>query len=117
MSSASLVSTHRAALLRPQPLTLGRKRAALAIAAIADLTQIVLFPFFIEGALSPFEDVLDGVVAITLLFVVGFQWRLALALAIELAPGLDLFPTWTALVASLPAAPAAPPAASHQLPR
>ena len=41
--------------------------------------------------------------AVAILAIVGFQWRLAIALAAELVPGVDLFPTWTAVVASLPA--------------
>jgi hypothetical protein len=32
----------------------------------------------------------------------GFRWRLVAALAVELVPGLALFPSWTAFVAMLP---------------
>jgi hypothetical protein len=61
--------------------------------------------------------VLDAVTAIALLVVLGFRWRLALALAAELVPGVALFPSWTAVVLSvasapppaLPPPPAAPP--------
>jgi hypothetical protein len=80
-----------------------RKRIALAVAALSDVVQLALFPVFAEGATSPFDVALDAATAIAILVIVGFQWRLALALIVELVPGLDLFPTWTAVVASLPA--------------
>jgi hypothetical protein len=82
-----------------------QKRAALAIAAVADLAQLALAPLFVEGALSPLDDALDAVVALALLFTVGWRWRIALALGLELVPGMALFPSWTALVATLPTAP------------
>jgi hypothetical protein len=34
----------------------------------------------------------------------GWSWRLAIALAIELVPGVALFPSWTAFVAMMPGA-------------
>lgn len=84
-----------------------RKFVALAVAGAVDLCQIVLLPFFFQGAASPFDWVLDlGAVAV-LTAILGFKWRLALALVVELVPGLDLFPTWTALMLSLPSSPAA----------
>ena len=100
----------RAMSVSPRAVTKGQKRAALAIAAVSDLVQMGLFPIFIEGALSPWELALDAVTAIALLVVLGVQWRLAIALALELVPAVDLFPTWTALVMTLPTrdAPALP---------
>jgi hypothetical protein len=80
-----------------------RKRIALAVAAASDVAQMAFFPAFVEGAASPFEIALDVATAIAILVIVGFRWRLAIALAVELVPGADLFPTWTAVVASLPA--------------
>jgi len=79
-----------------------RKLVALLIAGAADLLQGVLFPLFIEGAFSPFDWAVDIVTAAALLFTVGLKARLALAFTTELIPGLDLFPTWTALILSLP---------------
>jgi len=92
-------------------LTMSRRRkfAALAVAGLVDLCQIVLFPFFFEGAGSPFDWVLDLAAAAILTAMLGFRWRLALALIVELIPGLDMFPTWTALVFSLPSAPKSVP--------
>lgn len=79
-----------------------RKLIALLIAGAADLLQGVLFPLFIQGAFSPFDWAVDIITASALLFTVGLKARLALAFTTELIPGLDLFPTWTALVLSLP---------------
>src|SRR5712692_5257587 len=43
-----------------------RFRAAMVLAMMADALQIVVFPLFAEGALSPADDVLDLVVAAVL---------------------------------------------------
>ena len=80
-----------------------RKSIALAIAVTADLLQLALAPLFAEGALSPLDDALDLVVALLLVVTLGWRWRTLLALGIELVPGAALFPTWTAMVATLPA--------------
>jgi hypothetical protein len=97
--------------VQPGAISPARKRVALGIAALSDLTQWLFFPVLSEGALSPFEVALDALTALTILAVVGFQWRLLIALAAELVPGLDMFPTWTAVVLSLPTARA------NELPR
>ncbi len=96
-----------AGALSDAPLSRKRKFIALAVAGATDLCQIVLFPFFWEGGASPFDWVLDLFTVVALTLILGFKWRLTLALLLELVPGLDLFPTWTALVLSLPAAPRA----------
>jgi hypothetical protein len=75
-----------------------RKKVALAIAALADAIQLGFFPVFAEGALSPPDDALDAVVALLLLLTLGWRWRLLAALAVELVPGVAVFPTWTAFV-------------------
>ncbi|MGC8723843.1 MAG: hypothetical protein ACP5VF_08215 [Acidobacteriota bacterium] len=79
-----------------------RKAAALAVAVFCDLAQIVFFPLFFEGAASPWDLMLDLVTAALLWGILGFRARLALGFVAELLPGFDLFPTWTALVMSLP---------------
>ena len=79
-----------------------RKNVALVVAGLADLIQLGLFPVFAEGALSIPDDVLDVVVAVILLATLGFKLRVLLALAIELVPGVALFPSWTAVVATIP---------------
>jgi hypothetical protein len=96
-------------------VTARRKKIALAIAALADAIQIGLFPGFVEGALSIPDDALDAIVAVALLVTLGWKWRLVGALALELVPGVALFPSWTVFVATLRAeapAPAALPAST-----
>jgi hypothetical protein len=85
-----------------------RKTIAALVAGASDLAQMVFFPAFVEGAASPLEVALDATTALVILLIVGFKWRLAFALALELVPGVDLFPTWTAMVLSLPTEAAAP---------
>jgi len=75
-----------------------REISALAIALLADVIQIVLFPIFAEGVLSPFDDVLDGVVFIVLWGLLGWHFVLLPTAATELIPGADLAPTWMAAV-------------------
>jgi hypothetical protein len=84
------------------PVTRRRKRAALAIAALVDLVQLGLAPLFAEGIWSPLDGLLDLLTAGALVLVLGGSARLAMALALELIPGVALFPTWTAVVATLP---------------
>ena len=81
---------------------------ALAVAGASDVAQLIFAPAFAEGAGSPVDVVLDIVTAIMILLIVGLEWRLAIALAAELVPGVDLFPTWTAVVLSMPALPKLP---------
>jgi hypothetical protein len=88
-----------------------RKRIALAIAALADAVQLGLFPVFAEGALSIPDDALDAVVAVMLVATLGWSWRLSMALAAEMVPGLALFPTWTAFVLMVRSEPPPPVAA------
>ena len=109
---AGALGRFRARLLGVPVVSKKRKAAALTIAALADVAQIVLFPMFVEGAASPLEDALDAAVALVLLLVLGYSPRLLLAFALELVPGADLFPTWTAVVASVPSAEPPAPAPS-----
>ena len=81
-----------------------QKRIAVAIALTADLVQLGLAPLFGEGVLSPLCDALDVIVAVALLLTLGFRWRTLFALGAELVPGVALFPTWTAMVLTLPTA-------------
>jgi hypothetical protein len=100
----------------PGAISPTRKRVALGIAALSDLVQWFFFPVLVEGAASPFEIALDAFTALVILLVVGFQWRLLIALVAELVPGFDMFPTWTAVVLSLPTTPASAPP-PRELPR
>jgi hypothetical protein len=98
---ARAVVSRSAAKLHARP-TRRQKRIALVVAAAADLLQLALAPLFAEGALSPFDVALDVLTAAALFGILGWRWRTALALGVELVPGLALFPSWTAMVATLP---------------
>ncbi|HWZ81615.1 MAG TPA: hypothetical protein VNW47_03270 [Terriglobales bacterium] len=73
-------------------------RLAWLVAIAADAIQIVGFPIFVEGAVSPADSVLDVIVGIVLVALLGWHWAFLPSLAAELIPGLDMFPTWTAAV-------------------
>jgi hypothetical protein len=79
-------------------LTTPEHRMAWTIAIAADALQIAAFPLFAEGALSPFDSVLDIAVAFLMVRLLGWHWAFLPTLANELIPGADLFPTWTAAV-------------------
>jgi hypothetical protein len=78
-----------------------RFRAALLLAAAADVLQIVGFPLFAEGALSPLDDILDFVAAVVLVRLLGWHWEFLPSLLAELVPGVDLVPFWTLAVANV----------------
>ena len=76
----------------------GRERLALAIALAADLLQLALHPLFVGGALSPFEDGLDFLIALIMIRLLGWHLAFLPTFIAELVPGVDLIPTWTAAV-------------------
>jgi hypothetical protein len=76
----------------------GRQRAALAIAMIADVVQIGLFPLFFEGAFSYFNDALDVVITVVMLWLLGWHWAFLPSIIAEVVPGLNIIPTWTAAI-------------------
>jgi hypothetical protein len=69
---------------------------ARALAVGADGLQIFLFPLFGEGFASPADWILDGFMALALTKLVGFHWSYLPGAALELVPGADLAPSWTA---------------------
>ena len=79
-------------------LSTSPRRAALTLAMFADALQMVLFPLFGPGAVSPLEDLLDVAVAWTLTRLLGWHWAFLPSFVAELIPGLDLVPTWTVAV-------------------
>ena len=86
----------------PIPLSpRSRFRAAMILAMAADALQILVFPLFAEGALSPADDVLDFAVAAVLLNLLGWHWEFLPAFLAELVPGVDLVPFWTLAVANV----------------
>jgi hypothetical protein len=78
-----------------------RFRAAMVLALIADAVQIVVFPMFVEGALSPAEDLLDFGVAAVLVNLLGWHWEFLPSFLGKLVPGVDLVPFWTLAVANV----------------
>jgi hypothetical protein len=108
LAAASVVNVARAHI-SPAAVPVGRKRIALGIAILADALQAGMFPIFVEGALSPYQDALDIAIAVILTLTLGFRWRLVMAFLAELLPGFSLFPSWTAVVLSLPTLPAPEP--------
>jgi hypothetical protein len=73
-------------------------RLAWLVAVAIDGLQIAALPFFAAGGLSPADTVLDIVAAAILIRLLGFHWAFLPSLLVELMPGFDLFPTWTAAV-------------------
>jgi hypothetical protein len=81
--------------LRPRVLTRQRIWLGLAIAIVADGTQLLLGPLgwvFVDEAI-------DVVVMGVLSLVIGFHPLFLPAFLAEFIPGVDMLPTWTACVA------------------
>ena len=78
-----------------------RFRAAMVLAIIADALQIVVFPLFVAGALSPADDILDFGIAAVLVHLLGWHWEFLPSFLAKLVPGVDLVPFWTMAVANV----------------
>ena len=78
-----------------------RFRAAMILAIIADALQIVVFPLFVEGAVSPADDILDLGVGAALVYLLGWNWEFLPSFLAKLVPGVDLVPFWTLAVANV----------------
>jgi len=78
-----------------------RFRAAMVLAIIADALQIIIFPLFVEGALSPAEDVLDFGIGAAMVYLLGWHWEFLPSFLAKLLPGVDLVPFWTLAVANV----------------
>ena len=78
-----------------------RFRAAMILAIIADALQIVVFPLFVEGAVSPADDILDLGVGAALVYLLGWHWEFLPSFLAKLVPGVDLVPFWTMAVANV----------------
>jgi hypothetical protein len=112
-------------LQRNQP-SRSRQFLALGVAVAADLIHWAFFPAMVEGGMSPFDWVEDGIVTVILLLILGFRWELIVAFGLELVPFIDMFPTWTAFMLfiiaesyrkSAPATPIAPPVQPNMPPQ
>jgi len=73
----------------------------MVLAIAADVLQIAIFPWFVEGAFSPADDVLDLAVGVTMIYLLGWHWEFIPSFFAKLVPGVDLVPCWTMAVASV----------------
>jgi hypothetical protein len=71
------------------------------LAIIADALQIVVFPLFVEGAVSPADDILDCGIGAVLVYLLGWHWEFLPSFFAKLVPGVDLVPFWTIAVANV----------------
>jgi hypothetical protein len=74
-----------------------RWRRAFIIALLSDALGflVVLFP--------PLQWTLDVVTAGALVLILGFRWKLMLAMAIGVIPAIELFPAWTLVILAMAA--------------
>jgi hypothetical protein len=73
----------------------------MVLAIVADALQVVVFPLFVEGALSPADDILDFGIAAVLVYLLGWHWEFLPSFLAKLVPGVDLVPFWTMAVANV----------------
>ncbi|HEY3627028.1 MAG TPA: hypothetical protein VGL00_12105 [Terracidiphilus sp.] len=88
----------------PDPVRIApgpRLQIALLLAMVADVVEMVVFPLFVEGAVSPAEDVLDIGMAAVLSYLLGWHWEFLPSFLGKLVPGVDLVPLWTLAVANI----------------
>lgn len=78
-----------------------RMKAAFALAAVADLLQIAVFPVFVEGAASPVDDLLDLGMAGMMSLLLGWHWEFLPSFLGKLVPGVDFVPLWTLAVTNV----------------
>jgi hypothetical protein len=75
-----------------------RRRLALIIAIVADALQFAILPLLPFVLPSLVDDAIDVIVAIVLIWLLGWHLAFLPTFAAELVPGVDLLPTWTAAV-------------------
>ena len=63
--------------------------------------QILIFPLFAEGAISPLNDILDLTVMVAFIRLIGWHWEFRPSFIAESVPGLDLVPFWTLAVVNV----------------
>jgi hypothetical protein len=79
-------------------MTPTRIKLARVIAISADVVQIVFFPLFAEGFISPFDDVLDVIVCGALSYLIGWHISFLPTFMLKEMPAVVLVPTWTLAV-------------------
>ena len=78
-----------------------RMKAALVLAILADIVQVILFPIFFAGAESPPNDILDACMAGILSWLLGWHWEFLPSFAGRLIPFVEFVPLWTLAVANV----------------
>jgi hypothetical protein len=78
-----------------------RFRTAMVVAIVADALQIIVFPAFVQGALSPADDILDLGIGAAMINLLGWHWEFLPSFLAKLVPGVDLVPLWTLAVANV----------------
>ena len=78
-----------------------RVKVALGVAIVADILQLAVFPYVMEGAISPADDVIDLCVAGLMGMLLGWHWEFLPSFLGKLVPGVDLVPLWTLAVANV----------------
>lgn len=76
-------------------------RTAMMLAIAADILQIAVFPAFVEGAMSPADDLLDLGVAAIMTRLLGWHWEFLPSFFAKLVPGVDMVPFWTLAVVNV----------------
>jgi hypothetical protein len=76
-------------------------KTAMLVAIAADALQLALLPLFVEGALSPADDLLDLGVAAAMVHLLGWHWEFLPSFFAKLVPGVDLVPFWTIAVVNV----------------
>ncbi len=89
--------TESAITISPGP----RLRFAMVLAILADVLQLLVFPFFIDGGASPTDDLMDLGVGAVLTALVGWHWEFLPSFFAKVLPGVDLVPFWTLAVANV----------------
>jgi len=74
---------------------------AMVVAILADALQLAIIPLFVEGGLSPADDLLDLGVGAAMIHLLGWHWEFLPSFFAKLVPGMDLVPFWTMAVASV----------------
>jgi len=71
------------------------------LAIAADALQLIVFPLFVAGALSPADDALDLGIGALMIHLLGWHWEFLPSFFAKLVPGVDLVPFWTMAVANV----------------
>src|ERR1700693_1763055 len=78
-----------------------RFRTAMILAIVADALQIIVFPVFVQGVISPADDILDLGIGAAMINLLGWHWEFLPSFLAKLVPGVDLVPFWPLEVANV----------------